>query len=232
MAKKESTADNGQEVAVESLTIDFTAYYAVQAPQTPREKAPALLLALHGWGQRCDTFLQRFRRLREQNMVVLAPQGPHQFYLDPPAKRVGFSWLTAYERARSIDDINAYLKRLLDVLAGRIAYDRDRIYVLGFSQGVSMAYRFALFSGVPVAGLIACCADLAPDAAGALETSRRFPVLLAHATEDAYFDREKADDALARLEEAGHPCELYLFAGGHRIPASLVEKIADWLPTG
>lgn len=129
-----------------TLTIDLTVYYTLLLPRGAHDSPPALLLALHGWGQTAKRFITDFDRLRDRNILVVAPQGPHQFYLDLSTRKIGFNWLTAYDKERAIADINGYLARLLAVLNEEHPYDASRIFLLGFSQGVPMAYRFAISS--------------------------------------------------------------------------------------
>ena len=75
-----------------------SAYYVVQAPDRGIDSETRVLIVLHGWAQNARSFLRRFVGLRESNVLVVAPQGPHQFYLDLETRKVGFSWLTVYDR--------------------------------------------------------------------------------------------------------------------------------------
>ena len=109
-------------------------------------------------------------------MIVVAPQAPSQFYFRYEPKRlVGFSWLTMFEKENSINDFIGNMRLVLDRVPEQHPYNRDRVFVLGFSQGVSMAYRFAVRGGVHPAGVIACCADLPPDVAQVLPDRAAFP---------------------------------------------------------
>jgi len=218
-----------QHGAFHALTIDLTVYYAVQPPDKTHTQAPALLLALHGWGQHCKRFLKAFQPLRDRNVLVAAPQAPHQFYVSLSPKKVGFNWLTLYHRDQGIADVNGYLARLLGVLQERYPYDPARIFLLGFSQGVSMAYRFAVSGGVQPAGLIACCSDLPPDVAKKLPSAVPFPVLLAYGADDTLVPEDKTHEAAAALAAHGFPFEEYRFAGGHEVTADLVAKVGGWM---
>ena len=218
-------------IAIERLGIDSTAYYAVSKPPQGSSAPPALLLALHGWGQQCKHFARIFRAVRKENILVAAPQAPHQFYLDPATKKVGFNWLTVYEKDQSIHDINKFLHRLLDTLQEKYHYDPNRIFLLGFSQGSSIAYRFAVSGKLPIAGVISCCADLPPDVASVLHAVTPFPVLLGYAEDDELVPAEKTHQAETTLRAADIDCEVYAYPGEHRVSSDFVKRVAEWINT-
>lgn len=212
---------------VEAVRVASWAYYATQLPDGgPRADTP-LLVALHGWGQNCQSFLRRFRPLKAAGLAVVAPQGPHQMYLDRETRKVGFSWLTTYDRRRAVPDLAATLDAVLDTVR-RDTGIRSRPCVLGFSQGVSIAYRYALLGQHPVAGVVACGGDLPPDVAEALPARERFAVLLVHGDEDEIVRPELCDSAEESLAALGWPVETHRFTGGHEIPPSAVERIGEW----
>lgn len=220
------------EIAVEPIRIAITAYYAVQRPRGPFEQPPALLIALHGFGQKCKSFLRWFDSLRNRNILIAAPQGPHQFYLQLEPKTVGFNWLTMYKKENSIRDFVDYMERLIERIQDTERVERGRVFVLGFSQGVSMAYRFAALGATPVAGLVACCADLPPDVADRLNDIAKFPVLIAHAEDDPIIPRAKADEAERILLHAGFSVERLNYVGGHVLTADVLNAIGNWVEEG
>lgn len=213
---------------VEAIRVESTAYFAVQPPlRADLSKAP-VLVALHGWGQRAPSFLRRFAALKESDVFVIAPQAPHQTYMDFETRKVGFSWLTAYDRSRAIPDLVQLLDAVQDSVEREYGLGGPRFY-LGFSQGVSVAYRYALRGARRPAGVIACGGDLPPDVAGDMAARAPFPVLLVHGDEDSIVPPSKCDAAQAALGEMAWPHEVYRFHGAHDIPPSAVSVILDWI---
>ena len=217
------------ELVVRQLAIETTAYYCVQAAAGGGTTPPRTLIALHGFGQKCKGFMRDFAPLRDRNILVVAPQGPHQFYMQLEPKKVGFNWLTIYEKENSIRDFVAYMDRLLDALDAQYGPVRDTVFLLGFSQGVSMAYRFASSGIIAPRGLIACCADLPADVAEKLPGLTPFPVLLAHAEDDPVIPLSKAEDAEAQLKANAFPVERLRYSGGHALPEEVIGRIGDWI---
>jgi len=217
-------SENNNRVALRS---PLTCYYAYRAA-TGAEALPPLVLGLHGWGMNCGGFLRRLEPLAEAGLTVAALQGPHQFYLDMGSKKVGFSWLTAYERDTSIQDLHDLIENTLDDLARRVAYDPERVFVLGFSQGVSIAWRYAVRTRRRLAGIIACCSDLPPDVAAMLPGRTPVPAFLAHAVDDPLIPRDKLEQACAALTAAVWSHDVLEYEGGHEL-APAAGRIAAWV---
>jgi phospholipase/carboxylesterase len=212
----------------ESIRYERTGYFATRVPPQGAEDCTHLLLALHGWGQSARWFARRFHPLGEAPVFVATPQGPHQFYLELENKKVGFNWLTAYERQDNINDANSLFDAVVDMALARIGHPVP-VYVLGFSQGSSMAWRYALHAGNRIAGMVSCCADLPPDVAAALPAQSHFRTLLVYGTDDGIVPQAKIEEAQATLKGIGWEYDLLEFEGGHDLPAVAVREIGDWM---
>ena len=210
------------------LSITLSVYYSLLQPEGA-SPPDTVLMALHGFGQRCDHFIQLFEPLRTKDILVVAPQAPHPFYLKMNPKTVGFTWLTQYERDQAIRDFIGYMDRLLEELQRSEKIRPHRLFFLGFSQGVSMAYRYAVHGRYPVSGLIACGADLPPDVAERLPHIQPFPVLLIHGLEDAVVPLSKCLEAERILTRYRYPVETFHFQGGHKIPGEGIALIGRWI---
>jgi predicted esterase len=209
------------------MQIRHTVYYTVQAPEG--NGPHPVLIVLHGFGQRADEFIRVFETLPSRGILVAAPQAPHHFYPQFPRREVGFSWLTRYERDQSIADFIGYMRRFVELLRTEHAADLTRLYVLGFSQGVSMACRFWVHSAVSVRGVIACSSDLPPDVAERLDTAPPAKILLVHGRDDRLVPLTKSREAEAILRAHAIPVELIEFDGGHYVPTLAVEKVGQMI---
>ena len=182
-------------MAIHHLKIEKTAYYSLQEPAFRRQETPPLLLALHGYGQLAEKFLQTFAPLKNRNLTIVAPQAPNQFYLKLVPKIIGSTWLTKFERDTAIADFLAYMHTLLAHLQAEIDFNPQAVFLLGFSQGVSMAYRLLCANLFPVAGLIACSADIPADVLPKLSAFTKTPVLITHGDDDSIVTRAAAESA-------------------------------------
>jgi predicted esterase len=107
--------------------------------QNDLEGKAHILIALHGYGQLAQYFYRKFSFLSD-NWGVIIPEGPHRFYLEGSAGRVGASWMTKEWRIQDIADNIAYLQQLIEKI--RAAYPKAKLHLLGFSQGGATAARF------------------------------------------------------------------------------------------
>ncbi len=223
-----SNNSSGEPVVRASLQYARTGYYALRPPASG--VAPEyLLVALHGWGQSARWFARRFESLEQLPVYVAAPQGPHQFYLDLESKKVGFNWLTAYEKPDNIADVNRLIDAVIDEAQRQAGSTSLPVYVLGFSQGAVMAWRYALHAGDKVAGIVVCCADLAPDVAERLENAPRWRTLLVYGTDDGIVPQGKIDEAQSTLTALGWQYDLLEFEGGHDLLPATVHEIGQWV---
>lgn len=209
------------------IAVTQTLHYAV-APALGADSVP-LVVGLHGWGQTARKMLRDLAPLAAHGITVAAPQAPHPFYLDMESAKVGFHWLTRFERDRAVADTNEFVAHVIEAVAAAHPVDPARIYLLGFSQGCSMAWRFCVSGQLRPAGMIACGADLPPDVAEKLPGLPRFPALLVHGREDSIIAPQKMHDARAALTALGVPHEVHEFDGGHEIPPPVAEHIARWI---
>ncbi|MGH7493737.1 MAG: alpha/beta hydrolase [bacterium] len=209
------------------LQIAHTAYFSVHAPEA---SGPwPVLIILHGFGQVAAEFINVFSSLPRRDILVAAPQAPHQYYKNLVERRVGFSWLTRFERDQSIQDFVGYMEKFYDLLLRAHRLDRERIFVLGFSQGVSMAYRLWAHSQIPLAGLIACGGDLPPDVCERLQTMKPLRILLVHGIHDQVVPLAKAREARAQLSKHGMPVDWFEFEGEHLVPPEANIRIAQFI---
>lgn len=209
------------------MQIAHTVYFSVHTPETSGPW-PALIV-LHGFGQVASEFIRVFSLLPERGIFVAAPQAPHQYYKNLAERRVGFSWLTRYERDQSILDFAGYMEKFHDVLTRAHRLERQRIFVLGFSQGVSMAYRMWAHCRIPLAGLIACGGDLPPDVGERLHAVNPLQILLVHGKNDQIVPPAKAREAQTQLVAHNMPAGLFEFEGDHLIPPEAVQRIAQMI---
>lgn len=219
--------DRQQNIIQGSLRIDHSVDYSLLIP-TNGGPWP-LLTVLHGFGQAANSFIQDFAPLTAGGVMIAAPQAPHHFYTNLNQRKVGFSWLTRYQRDRSIAEFGTYMGQFQRLIAAQYAIDPEQRFVAGFSQGVSMAYRMAIHSDVRLQGLIALGGDLPPDVADRQNELRAIRILLVHGRSDAIVPCAKAVDAFQTLSAHGHRVELFEFDGGHSIPPAALDKIAEFI---
>lgn len=159
-------------------------------------------------------------------MLIAAPEGLSRFYTDPDHTRVGATWMTREDREHEIADQAEYLDRLVaHLIAG--SGGAMRVNVLGFSQGVATACRWAVRGKTRFGKLVLWSGAIPPDIApqefrGALPKTN---VVLVHGERDEL----TREDVLIRnettLRDSGVAHRSVRFAGGHQLDRLVLERI-------
>jgi predicted esterase len=187
----------------------------------------------HGYGQLAQYFLRRFETLDDGTRLLVAPEALSRFYLGDPGgshanARVGATWMTREDRLREIDDYVGYLDAVHgEVVAAGVPLEA-RVVVLGFSQGVATACRWAVLGRARVDALVLWAERMPPDldltrAADRLRSTR---ILLVAGTADPSLPPSALEDERALLARHGIRSEAVTFAGGHELDSDTLRRIA------
>lgn len=170
-----------------------------------------ILIALHGYGQLAQFFYRKFSFLSD-NWGLIIPEGPHRFYLEGSAGRVGASWMTKEWRNQDIADNNAYLKQLIEEV--RTAYPQASLHLLGFSQGGATAARFHQQYPDLCSQLILWASVFPPDIEkNSFPKGKKLNFVLGK--QDPYFDLKSTVMVLEEYDNLGF--QNYTFEGVHDI---------------
>ena len=192
------------------------------------------ILALHGWGASAHDLLGLAPILHAGQALVLCPQGPVTTPIGPGMQGYGWFPLTRGGplRADALEAGVAQLEGFLERALTRYPIRKDRLVLLGFSQGGVMAYRLFLERPERFAGLIALSswlpAELADRLPVATEPSDR-PVLVMHGTQDPMIDVERARESRTRLIQRQLPLTYREYEMGHEIGRDSLRDLCAWL---
>ena len=182
---------------------------------------------LHGYGQLARYFLRHFSGLEKERLIV-APEAPARFYLDPEHNRVGASWMTREDREHEILDQVVHGDALVDhvrQLCGR----ELPLAILGFSQGVATACRWSIRGHNRFVRVVLWGGSMppAPELEGMRQALAGTTVDVVHGMQDDLVPREQADRTAARLRDAGVRYTLHQHEGGHELDALLLRQLID-----
>ena len=190
--------------------------------QEPAVPSTATIVACHGYAQSADHLMAELKQIPGSDTCTLVSvQALHRFYTRGDSTVVA-SWMTRQDRDLAIADNIEYIDRAIDEVApvgrpsshvGRPALE-GRLFILGFSQGVAMAYRAALLGRHHVAGIVAVGGDIPPDVKSV--PAERWPrLLIAAGHTDHWFtpDKVAADEAFLQSHGVAHT--LLRYDAGH-----------------
>lgn len=225
-----SASDQDQPIE-RKLTAQIKLYYDV-IPATARP-AP-LLIALHGYGASKWHAMREAKMIAPQGFAIAALQGPHQHLRDPKQTggplRFGFGWLTNFHPEESGAIHHRALLDLIDSLTSEGIADRDRIFLLGFSQSCALNYRFAFTHPNVLRGVIGIAGGLPGD----WETSDVYnetaaAVFHLAGARDEYYGPDRVKDYAQQLRMRANNVELRSYDAGHEITQPMRADVRQWL---
>jgi phospholipase/carboxylesterase len=186
-----------------------------------------LVVFLHGHGGSEEQILQLAPRLSRRNYVCIALRGPHQ--LGPrPDGRVAFSWGLDGQNDTPVED---YV--LQAIAQTRCAYHihSERIYLAGFREGATLAYRLGLAAPEKFAGVISLNGTM-PRGGGPLfrfPDVRQLRVMIGHGIANAMVPLALARSDFRLLYSAGLSVRMHTYAANHRIHPDMLRDINRWI---
>ena len=225
------TATDKAEVIEQKLTAQINLYYDVIAAAA---KPAPLLIALHGYGANKWHAMREAKSIAPEGFALAALQGPHQHLREPKEKggplRFGFGWLTNFHPEESVA---VHHQALLEMIAGLIdeeIADRDKIFLLGFSQSCALNYRFAFTHPDVLRGVIGIAGGLPGD----WETNAAYKETSASVFHlagmlDQYYGPERVANYPNQLRMKASDVEFRSYDAAHEISAAMRADMSKWL---
>jgi phospholipase/carboxylesterase len=203
-------------------------HYLLLAPAVVDSRTP-LVLALHGFGANAETMLQLTSRLFDPQPVIAALQGPYQFFRDPEARDVGYGWITSRRPSESIRLHHEMVLHVAEAVGREFGISSDRRVLVGFSQSVSLNYRFVATHPGAIRGVIGICGGLPSDWDAGMYQSVTAAVLHIARHGDPYYPPDVTEGYAERLRRRAADVEVQLVEGGHQMPSGGAQIVGPWL---
>lgn len=208
-------------------------YYDLYVPYTDIRKPMPLIIGLHGYEGNKESMMAMLNRIRSRDFIKASVQGPNSFFMrDGGAKarpEIGFGWMMQYKPEETIRLHHQTLLSVIEDTAAQYPIDRNAIFLIAFSQSVSLNYRFAFTHPNLVRGIIAVCGGIPGDwDQDKYHHSDTDVLIIAGETDEFYpLERTRAfKDALARRARS---VEFKSFPLGHVFPRESLPVIEEWI---
>lgn len=213
------------------LTAAMNLYYDVAPAET---RTAPLLIALHGYGASKWHAMREAKATAPEGFALAALQGPHQHLREPKEPggplRYGFGWLSSYRPEESVALHHQALLEMIDSLVeGRVA-DRDRIFLLGFSQSCALNYRFAFTHPDILRGVIGIAGGIPGDWETS-DTYQRTTASVFHlaGARDEFYPPARVANYGAQLRQRAAEVEFRSYDAGHEVTLAMRNDIKGWL---
>ena len=186
-----------------------------------------LLVFLHGHGGSEEQILRLAPQLSRRNYICIGLRGPRALGLRDNG-RPAYSWgLEGHNDAR----IEEYVFRAVEQTRRHFHVHSERIYLAGFHEGATLAYRLGMLFPERFAGIIALNGVM-PRRGGPLlrlPEVRRLRVLIGHGIANAVVPLELARQDFRLLYTAGLSVRMHTYAANHRIHCDMLRDINRWV---
>lgn len=174
------------------------------------------IIGLHGWTGDEHVFEPVAKMMNIDDAQWFFPRAPYK-----ADSGKGYSWFSGTdETGWDIEKTRVGIHQLLaDVRSN--GFSPKNIFLIGFSQGASLAMEialrlpFAIGGIVPIAGFIKFRNTLSNEAT---KESKATPVLLLHGSQDEIIHVIASEKAHDFFKERGNPVYFKRYDGGHKIP--------------
>ncbi len=191
----------------------------------PRYAYP-LLVFFHGHGGNEEQILKLAPRLSRRNYVSIGLRGP--VCLGPRgAGEVGYSWGSAVQ----LSLVEDYLLHAVRQTRREYHVHSERVYLAGFAEGATLAYRLGLAFPDKVAGVISLNGHLPRHERPLLRLPdvRSLRVFIGHGIANSVVPLSMARQDHRLLYAAGLPVEMHTYPTNHRLHPDMLRDINRWV---
>ena len=217
-----------QDVTDRAFSVRLDCHYLLRKPEHTDGQTP-LVVALHGFGGSPEVMLELTARLFHPPPVLASLQGPYQFFRDLGRQEVGYGWVTGKHPAESIRLHHDMVSQVLEEAGAEFGIPPARRFLLGFSQSVSLNYRFAATNPDAVRGMIGICGGIPSDWDTGSYQPVRAALLHIARKQDEYYSPSVTQQYAERLRKRAADVEFHLIDGGHHMPSSGSGIVGPWL---
>ncbi|MDG1428549.1 MAG: hypothetical protein P8H56_12855 [Crocinitomicaceae bacterium] len=171
-----------------------------------------VLYVLHGYGQLVEFFIRKFRSTPE-DLLIVAPEGMHRFYINGSSGRVGASWMTKESRDSDIEDTISFLNQVDEEISQR--YNIRKRYLLGFSQGGAAAARWEQLGTVKFDGIALWACIFPPDLHFKTTSNNNVNHYFAIGDNDEFYEENSQKKLMEYYRELGY--QIVPYRGTHDI---------------
>jgi phospholipase/carboxylesterase len=216
-----------------SISATINLYYDLYVPENANAPRP-LLITCHGYGENKRHAMRVARECVPDDFAIASLQGFHQHIREPFEQGVplkfGFGWLTNFKPEESIALHHKFVIDVVGKLVNENVADRNKIFLMGFSQTCALNFRFAFTHTDILRGIIGICGGMPGD----WETSTIYKetsasVFYLHGVSDEFYTPERVKDFESKLKQRASEVIKKSYDAGHVISSTMREDIKTWL---
>lgn len=208
-------------------------YYDLYVPDGDAATPRPLLIALHGYEGNKESMLALAQKINSRDFIIASLQGPNGFFVrsesEPNKPRIGFGWMMQYKADETIRLHHQTVLSVIKETASEHAIDRRAIFLLAFSQSVSLNYRFAFTHPGVVRGVISVCGGIPGDWDQDKYHNSDTDLLIIAGETDEFYPLERTRTFKDTMARRSPSVEFQSFPVGHVFPRQSLAIIDEWI---
>lgn len=186
-----------------------------------------LLVFFHGQGGNEEQILRLAPRLSRRNYICIGLRGPQS--LGPRADgRLGYAWGSDGRSDAMMED---YVIRAVEQTRRNYHIHSERIYLAGFCEGATLAYRLGLTFPERIAGIISLNGAMTRRGGPLfrLPQVRELRVLIGHGIANSVVPLTLAREDFRLFYSAGVAVRMHTYPANHRLHPDMLRDINRWI---
>ncbi len=182
---------------------------------------------LHGYGQLAKEFITKFEIVKNDEILIVAPEALNKFYFRGLSGNIGASWMTKEDRENEIDDYINFLKTVNNMVMEEFNSSKISINILGFSQGCHTAVRWLDREKLNIKKLIMWSGSFPDDVNYSFSSEywKNINIKTVLGNKDRLIDKSIIVDQHKKLEKLKIKIKLLNFNGGHKIDPNVLKSL-------
>jgi len=207
-------------------------YYNLHVPDGVAGPRP-LLIALHGYEGNKESMMTLSQKINPDEYIIASVQGPNAFLMrsetEPTKPKIGFGWMMQYKAEETIRLHHQTIMSVIEQISAEHDVDQRLIFLLAFSQSVSLNYRFAFTHPGMVRGVIAVCGGIPGDWFQDKYQHSDTDVLIIAGETDEFYPLERTQTFKEAMAKRARSVEFRSFPVGHVFPRESLSIINAWI---
>ena len=191
-------------------------------------KSKTIVIGLHGWTGDEHSLIPVSIGVRLANSLWILPQAPFNARQIPK----GYSWFDRKPKSKEevLETVNIIMKIVV------LIHDRMgknvKIFLLGFSQGATLATAAGLITGKRINGIVAIAGFFSKKNAEMLNIKPikfNLPTLMLHGAKDQIVPVERGIESMKICKELGCDVVMKTYDEKHKIPVTAMKIIREFM---
>lgn len=212
-------------------TVDAEIFYLKREPKIKIENPPILIL-LHGLGSNENDLFGLVQHLPD-SLLILSLRAPRTIK-EGSYRWYDLQWIDGKPKGNvaELEESRDMLIRFIEDLHKKHKFDKQKVFLGGFSQGAVMSLSVALKKPELLNGILFLSGKM-PDGAEAVadkkENYKKLKVFMVHGTEDKILSIEASRNVKSFLDKNNFQIECHEYPMPHTINRETLNALVAWL---